>query len=139
MTAVPVSSAALGPLARRLQEKETPPPGPGIESRITSVRWGVTVNLGNYESARLDVEAAVPTGGSPESTLEDLREWVTDHAPAGYQEMDRLSDVIRQRREEARETQQLAEAAEFRWQQIKRFFEDNGLELPQRATEDLPF
>ncbi len=45
--------------------------------QITSVRFGLTKNLGNYESVRLDAEAAVNSSDeSPEQALEHLKSWV---------------------------------------------------------------
>ncbi len=44
---------------------------------ITSVRFGLTKNQGNYESARLEAEAMVGDSNSPEEILEQLKSWVS--------------------------------------------------------------
>lgn len=44
--------------------------------KIITVTYGRTVNLGNYESARLDATAEVERGETPEDALGRLREWI---------------------------------------------------------------
>ena len=40
--------------------------------QITKINYGVTKNIGNYESIRLDMEARVNEGESPEYVLQEL-------------------------------------------------------------------
>ena len=45
---------------------------------ITSISYGITVNLGNYQSARLDLTARVNEGENPEDILEMLKDEVNE-------------------------------------------------------------
>jgi len=106
---------------------------------IHSLRWGVTVNIGNYESVRLDAEAAVPTGGNPVSTLAELQRWMDEHAPASQRDRARFAEGRQQLTKEIADLQWLAERAEDNWRKMVRFLEDNHLPVPQTMIEDLPF
>jgi hypothetical protein len=106
---------------------------------ILSVRWGVTVNTGNFSSARLDAEAVVPMGGSAESTLQELREWVRSQSPLSDAEQ---NDAFYGRREADQQLLELQEklvAAEAEWQKVLKVFDAVGLEIPRKYVEDLPF
>ena len=46
--------------------------------KITTVSFGLTKNLGNYESARLDITAEIQDGENWEETLEQLKVLVND-------------------------------------------------------------
>lgn len=106
---------------------------------ISWVRWGRTVNVGNYESVRLDVEGVVPTGGSAESTLEQLQRWVDEYAPMTPDEWERNVDQRNRARMELADLHTRVEAARREWDGIVSFFKTNGLAIPQSAVEDLPF
>lgn len=103
------------------------------------VRWGLTVPLGNYSSARLDVEAAVPMDGSAESTLEELKEWVRSQSPFSEQrvremfiERDRLDQDLRLLHENLVVAQQ-------EYERFRTAFKHMGLEPGLPPKEDLPF
>ena len=42
-------------------------------NNITSVSYGRTINMGNYESVRIDLTACVPEGEDWHEVLEDLK------------------------------------------------------------------
>ena len=48
--------------------------------QITTVSYGLTVNLGNYESARLDATATIGPNETPDEALDKLRSWVNGQA-----------------------------------------------------------
>ena len=50
--------------------------------RIITVTYGRTVNLGNYESARLDATAQVEEAETAEDALGKLRTWIEQQADA---------------------------------------------------------
>jgi hypothetical protein len=110
-----------------------------IEGQITSIRWGRTVNLGNYESARLEVEAAVPTAGSPESTLEEVQRWVDEHAPMSPNEENVYIGQRNRLLNEIGELSARAEVARREWRNIEAWLSANGITLPAGHVEDLPF
>jgi hypothetical protein len=109
------------------------------EWRITSVRWGRTVNIGNYESVRLDVEAAVPTTGDPESTLDELQNWVSDHLPLHEQEYSEMVAKRRVLQDEVLDLQARAEAAQRQWQNIENWLTRNRIQMDWQAAQDVPF
>lgn len=43
--------------------------------QITEISYGITINLGNYESARVDITARVDEDDIPGNVLEDLKEF----------------------------------------------------------------
>jgi hypothetical protein len=106
---------------------------------ILSVRWGVTVNTGNFSSARLDAEAVVPMGGSAESTLRELREWVRSQSPLSDAEQNDAFYGRREADQKLRELQEKLVAAEAEWQKVLKVFDAVGLEIPRKYVEDLPF
>lgn len=48
---------------------------------ITSVRYAFTRNLGNYESVKVEVEAAPSVGQDPETVISELRGYVEANLP----------------------------------------------------------
>lgn len=55
--------------------------------QIITVSYGKTVNLGNYESARLDATAQVESGETPEDALSKLKTWVEGQAEQATQQI----------------------------------------------------
>lgn len=49
-----------------------------ITMKITSISFGLTKNLGNYESSRLDMSVEIQEGEDWEATLEELKALVND-------------------------------------------------------------
>ena len=139
MDAERVSTDSAGVMPSPQGESIPPPPRSATAARITSVRWGQTVNLGNYESARLDVEAAVFMDGSAESTLEGISAWVRDHLPLSDSARSDLHYERRQQEAEMRELTEKLEAARAQWGVVKKFMEYVGIDIPPRVLEDLPF
>ena len=86
------------------------------EFHITSVRWGQTVNIGNYESVRLDVEAAVPTGGDPASTLTKLQVWSSRYLPMDQAAQRRAYTTRTRQEEELVELEERLAAMRKAWQ-----------------------
>jgi hypothetical protein len=107
--------------------------------RISSVRWGRTVNLGNYESARLDAEAVVFTDGEAGSTLEQLMDWVDDHLPLSDAEGHRAYAERNRLKNELQVLEQRKAAAEAEWQRIATFLKKNGIPVPPHTIEEIPF
>jgi hypothetical protein len=106
---------------------------------IRTVRWGVTVNTGNYSSVRLDAEANVPTDGTAESTLLELIKWVREQSPLSDDEIVRDEKWRRAWREEQAELNNQIAEVRRQWQRCIAFCDAVGLEIPGRLTEDLPF
>jgi len=133
----------LGPMQERLRHQEAlanlQKPVEAEPVAITSVRWGQTVNLGNYSSARLDVEAAVGTDGNPESTLEQLRAWVAAHVPPAPEQVDKLFHERQVLEDEIRHFSDEYQRAKSRWLETKQWMDKLGLVLPPTTIEDLPF
>lgn len=44
-----------------------------MKNKITSVSYGKTINMGNYESVRLDLTARVDDGESWKDVLDELK------------------------------------------------------------------
>jgi hypothetical protein len=110
-----------------------------ITASITLLRWGRTVNVGNYSSVRLDAEAVVGTDGSVESTLEALQNWVDVHLPIGENE---YTQLISERDNLIADMETLRfqhRHARDEVQKLKRFFAVNQLDWPYPSGEDLPF
>jgi hypothetical protein len=110
-----------------------------LDTHVKSVRWGRTVNTGNYSSARLDVEADVPTVGDPESTLRLLQSWVDQHLPLHDSEIQHLLTRTSELRLEERRLLDQVDNARAHWKRIEAFMERVGLEIPSPTLEDLPF
>jgi len=122
-----------------LEEAMQQPEAEPAALRITSVRWGRTANLGNYESARLDVEAAVAMGGDPVSTLTQLQEWVDQQAPP---EAQRLNDLVERYNRTRRELTELSadlENARATWNRVMDVFKALHIEMPKYVSDELPF
>lgn len=67
--------------------------------RITTVRYGITKNIGNYESLRLDAEMEVSEGQDPAETLVALRLWINEQLGTKDQ-LERLyAEKVRTQRE----------------------------------------
>jgi len=112
---------------------------PGSALSILSVRWGVTVSTGNFSSARLDAEAVVPMGGSAESTLQELREWVRSQSPLSDAEQGDAFQKRFEADEQLRDIKQRTKEAEAIWERVKRVFIALNIDLPTKVSEDLPF
>ncbi len=133
----------LGPLQERLRHQEnleklasqSAPAG----VRITSVRWGRTVNTGNFSSARLDVEAAVDMGGEPGSTLDQLRAWVDAHMPPAPEQVDKLMYERETLQNDIHSYTARRQQIEAEWKRAKDWMDKLGLTVPDRVLEDLPF
>jgi hypothetical protein len=50
---------------------------------IVEVRYGLTINLGNYNSERIDVSAVVDEGDTPEEALGRCRKFIAEASPHG--------------------------------------------------------
>ncbi len=111
----------------------------GSGPAVTSVRWGLTVPLGNFSSARLDAEALVVTGSTAESTLQELKEWVAAQSPLSEHEANRLLDRRRQLVEEVAELFERSDRARRDWQKIEAWYKRLELPIPEKFVEDLPF
>ena len=110
-------------------------PGPDFRA----VRYGVTVNTGNYSSVRVDAEVAVPTGSSAESTLQELREWVLSQSPLNEYDREALLDRTNRLRQEVRAWEDKAADAQREWEKMRKAFKTLGIEPGLPSVEDLPF
>ena len=110
---------------------------PGPEFR--AVRYGVTVNTGNYSSVRVDAEVAVPTGSSAESTLQELRGWVLSQSPLNEYDREALVDRTTRLRQEEANWRQKADDAKYEWEKMRKAFKTLGIEPGLPSVEDLPF
>jgi len=137
--AEPASSATGAPESPQSSEQSSSERLEPTSLQIVSVRWGRTVNTGNYSSVRLDVEAYVPTGGDPEFTLEALDRWVREHLPLSDSEESDLRYDTRRLINELADLEGKVARARGVYENIKRFSEVNGVELPATGLEDLPF
>jgi len=106
---------------------------------ITEVRWGLTVNLGNYESARIDAPAVVSPGENPEGTQAKLKEWVLLHSPATRDQWDEMYQQQRRFQSELATLEAQVVAAKQAWESVRAFMDSNGLRIPEKVVEDLPF
>lgn len=106
---------------------------------ILSVRWGVTVNTGNYSSARLDAEAVVPMGGVAESTLQELQSWVAQNLPVAEYERAHLAERWQAVSVERDDLATAEAEIKRRLNMVKAFCEANGIDFPKKYSEDLPF
>jgi len=106
---------------------------------ITEVRWGLTVNLGNYESARIDATAVVSPGENPEGTQAKLKEWVLLHSPATRDQWDEMYQQQRRFQSELATLEAQVVAAKQAWESVRAFMDSNGLRIPEKVVEDLPF
>lgn len=48
--------------------------------KIVEISYGVTLNLGNFESARVDATARIEDGEDPPKAFADLKEFVDEEA-----------------------------------------------------------
>jgi len=106
---------------------------------ITELRWGVTVNLGDYESARLEATALVSLGQDPSSILALLQTWVSEHSPPTRNQWE---DMIAQKHQLEAKLQDLNRQVRWsqeQWDAVRRFLLENNLPLPARVIDDLPF
>jgi hypothetical protein len=46
--------------------------------KIIQISYGKTINIGNYQSIRLEYTASVDPGDLPDKVLEDLKDILTD-------------------------------------------------------------
>jgi len=106
---------------------------------IQSVKWGVTVNTGNYSSVRVDAEASVFTASSAESTLQELRDWVLSQSPLNEYDREALVDRTNRLRQEVQVWEQKAADAEHEWEKMRKAFKTLGIEPGLPSLEDLPF
>ncbi len=129
-------SPALETLNMTYADQENPedqrPPLPVIE-----VEWGLTINLGNYNSSWLSARASVPEGRTPEGVLADLRVWIDTESPVS--DLNSVA-LVRQRREYDSEMADLNSRmarVRRRWEMCIAFCQANGLQVPLK--EDPPF
>jgi hypothetical protein len=125
--------------------------GAGAEAnplQIVSVRFGTTKNLGNYQSSRLDAEALVSEGESPEGVLERLKTWVSSQQGDGPKVEDAESR-LRSLRGESYSWHQKLEAiresyslglSEFqklraKYDELKAILERHGIEVQDAIPE----
>ena len=112
----------------------------GVEGlSLLSVRWGQTVNTGNYSSVRLDAEAVVPMGTSAESTLEALVQWVRSQLPFSDAEVQDAVYETRALKQELADLKDRADHARRQWERILGFLQANNIPVPRPVSEDLPF
>lgn len=52
--------------------------------KVTTVSYGRTVNLGNFESARLDATAELEPGDTREDVPAQLRAWIDEQAESEW-------------------------------------------------------
>lgn len=149
MTTAETQSATTDAEAADNEPREQPHPEPQLSNsekleqwafhNITLIRWGVTVNLGNYESARIDCEAVLTSEHNPAETLDLLKEWVTEHSPATTDQWNTLNREKRAMQLEVKQLEVQLDKLRQEWESVKRFAEKHSLALPQSVIEDLPF
>jgi len=106
---------------------------------LTLIRWGVTVNLGNYESARLDCEAILTAEHNPSETLALLQMWVREHAPVGRDDWQDLLALQRQQRAEVADLESKVRQAREQWETVRSFMARHDIPLPATLLDELPF
>lgn len=119
---------------------------PSNSMKITTISFGLTKNLGNYQSSRLDISAEIEEGQDWKETLRQLKLLVADQIGGIHNDLTSISDYdlnlqgelksllgsIQSRRQEVesfkselrnldREVQEL--------QQIKELFVDNSIQF----------
>jgi hypothetical protein len=107
--------------------------------KILTVRWGVTINLGNYQSARLDAECWVDGDTGPEEALRQLQSWVAAHGPVTDAEMDTLQRSRETYSYDLRRLDDSKRELQRRLKAMHEFCDANNLTWPERLSEDLPF
>lgn len=111
--------------------------------QITAVRYGVTVNLGNYESERVDIEARVEEDQPADDVLLYCRTWIDENVTGGSRfELRRkeLQNEIRGLHQEHTELEGHVRQARQKWETIKRWMIGLGLEDHVNDIEDeIPF
>ena len=112
---------------------------PGSQLSILTIRWGCTVSVGNFSSVRLDAEAVVPMGGSAESTLEELREWVLSQSPLNEYDRDRMVEATARLRQDERICRDKLADAQYEYEKIRKAFKTMGIEPGLPNPTDLPF
>lgn len=106
---------------------------------ITEVHWGLTVNLGNYESARIDAEAVVALGQDASNSLALLQMWVRAHSPATRDQWDDMLHRTQRLQRELEQQELQLIAAKQAWESVRAFMDSHGLRIPEKVVEDLPF
>ncbi len=131
-------SPALETLNMTYADQENPedqrPPLPVIE-----VEWGLTINLGNYNSSRLSARASVPPGRTPEGEFRELQVWIDTLKPVSDLDSRDLAQLRREHDSDMRDLNARMETVHRRWDMCRAFCVANGLEIPGSYKDDLPF
>ncbi|MEH1811944.1 MAG: hypothetical protein V7K26_03595 [Nostoc sp.] len=75
--------------------------------QIKSISYHRVINLGNYESKRLELFAEVQEGEDPEAAISSLAELVERKARESFELIFDVRELKRQRRELSKEVEQL--------------------------------
>ena len=98
--------------------------------KITSVRYGLTANLGNYDSERLDLEAQVEEGEDWEVVLGALKSYAFERVKIDQKHNTALAKV-RRTLKQYEDTKQQIKKLESKWEQAKSICAAHGINLDE--------
>jgi hypothetical protein len=110
--------------------------------RFSTVKYGRTYNMGNYQSERIDLEADLDDGDDAEAALQVLQEWVAQQSSEPEEamrslEQDRKSAT--RKRQELRELESKLAQARSDWNRLSVVFAKLGLQVPSEVENEIPF
>ena len=102
--------------------------------RIETVKYGITVNLGNYENQRIELEACVEDGESWEKVMAQVRTKVHSLSES-KQKLDEREKHLEQLKQCYFKTKRIVKEMQMKWEIAKSVCGAHGIKL---ADEDLP-
>ena len=94
--------------------------------KITTLTYSYLGNLGDYQNERVEATVEVPENATPESVLQELKEWVHSQTHSQKKYFEALDKYLQQKDQLKRIESRLNKAKE-KWNQTAEFLRAQGI------------